>query len=73
VVLLALDLPGMSAYRVAERLRERADGRQLRLIALTADYVHAGRDLAREAGFERFLAKPVSGSALHQLLQANLT
>jgi CheY-like chemotaxis protein len=73
VVLLALDLPGMSAYRVAERLRERSEGRQLRLIALTADYVHAGRDLARKAGFERFLAKPVSGSALHQLLQANLT
>jgi CheY-like chemotaxis protein len=73
VVLLSLDLPGMSAYQVAERLRERAEGRDLRLIALTADYVHAGRDLAREAGFERFLAKPVSGSALHQLLQANIT
>ena len=73
VVLLSLDLQGMSPYRVAERLRERAAGRQLRLIALTADYVHAGRDLAREAGFERFLAKPVNGSALHQLLQVNLT
>jgi CheY-like chemotaxis protein len=71
VVLLALDLPDMSAYRVAERLRERAEGRDLRLIALTADYLHSGRDLARQAGFERFLAKPVSVSALHQLLQAH--
>jgi CheY-like chemotaxis protein len=72
IVLLALDLPDMSAYRVAGQLRERAEGREMRLIALTTDYVHAGRDLAREAGFERYLAKPVSVSALDQLLRANL-
>ena len=72
VVLLAIDLPDMNAYRVASQLRERADGRELRLIALTVDYTHAGRDLAREAGFERYLAKPVSASALNQLLRADL-
>jgi CheY-like chemotaxis protein len=73
VVLLAIDLPDMNAYRVASQLRERADGRELRLIALTVDYAHAGRDLAREAGFERYLAKPVSASALNQLLRADLS
>jgi CheY-like chemotaxis protein len=70
VVLLALELPDMSSYRVATRLRDRAAGRELRLIALTADYEHSGRDLARRAGFERYLAKPVSISALHQLLRS---
>jgi CheY-like chemotaxis protein len=70
VVLLGLDLPDMSAYRVATLLRDRAAGRELRLIALTADYAHTGRDLARQAGFERYLAKPVGISALHQLLRA---
>jgi CheY-like chemotaxis protein len=69
VVLLALELPDMSAYRVATQLRDQAAGRELRLIALTDDYAHTGRDLARQAGFERYLAKPVSVSALHQLLQ----
>jgi CheY-like chemotaxis protein len=70
VVLLALDLPGMSAYHVAQRLRERTQVPGLRLIALTGDFEHAGRDLAREAGFERYLAKPVSVAALQQLLRA---
>jgi CheY-like chemotaxis protein len=72
VVFLALDLPDMSAYRVAQSLRERTKVRKLRLIALTGDYEHAGRDQAREAGFERYLAKPVSVSALQQLLRGSL-
>jgi CheY-like chemotaxis protein len=73
VVLLALQLPDMSAYDVAWRLRERTGLRQVRLIALTGDHEHAYRDLARRAGFERFLAKPVSGPALRTLLGASLS
>lgn len=68
VVLLALELPGMSAYRVAARLRGGAIRRDLRLIAMTGDHAHTGRDQARQAGFERYLAKPVRVAALHQLL-----
>jgi len=73
VVLLALQLPDMSAYDLAWRLRERTGLRQVRLIALTGDYEHAYRDLARRAGFERFLAKPVSGPVLRTLLEADLS
>jgi CheY-like chemotaxis protein len=73
IVLLALDLPDMSAYDLAWRLRELTELRGVRLIALTADYEHAYRDLARRAGFERFLAKPVSGTDLRALLPANRT
>lgn len=68
VVLLGLELPGMGAYRVAARLRDQTADGKLRIIALTHDYAHTDRDLARQAGFERYLAKPVSVSALHQLL-----
>jgi CheY-like chemotaxis protein len=70
IVLLALELPDMSGYRVATQLRNRAAGRELRLIALTGDYAHTGRDMAREAGFERYFAKPVRMSALYQLLRS---
>jgi CheY-like chemotaxis protein len=69
IVLLTLQLPEMSAYRIAARLRDRAAGRELRLIALTDDCAHTDRELARQAGFERYLAKPVSISALQQLLR----
>jgi CheY-like chemotaxis protein len=73
VILISLDLPDMDAYDVAQRLRERTDVRRLRLIALTGDYAHDARDQARQAGFERYLAKPVSGTDLQKLLRANLS
>jgi CheY-like chemotaxis protein len=72
IVLITLQLPDMSAYRVAARLRDQARGKPLRLIALTTDYVHTGRDLARQSGFERYLAKPVGAVALRQLLRPQL-
>jgi DNA-binding response OmpR family regulator len=69
IVLLTLKLPDMSAYRVAARLRDQSAGRELRLIALTDECVHTGRELAREAGFERYMAKPVGALELQQLLR----
>jgi two-component system chemotaxis response regulator CheY len=72
IVLISLQLPDMSAYRVAASLRDQAREKPLRLIALTTDYVHTGRDMARQAGFERYLAKPVGAIALRQLLRPHL-
>ena len=69
VVLLALHLPDMSAYDVAQQLRERTELRRVRLIALSSEYAHTARDQARQAGFERYLAKPVAAAALQHLLQ----
>jgi CheY-like chemotaxis protein len=68
VVLLELNLPDMSGYKVAQSLREHAQLQDLRLIALTASREHTGRDLARAAGFERYLRKPVVALALQKLL-----
>jgi CheY-like chemotaxis protein len=69
VVLLELSLLDMSGYEVARLLRERAQGHDLRLIALTSSREHAGRELARVAGFERYLLKPVAALDLSGLLQ----
>jgi len=69
VVLLELSLLDMSGYEVARSLRERAQTHDLRLIALTSSREHAGRELAREAGFERYLLKPVVALDLLELLQ----
>lgn len=69
VVLLELSLLDMSGYEVARLLRERAQGDDLRLIALTSSREHAGRELARVAGFERYLLKPVDALDLSGLLQ----
>ncbi|HUI61368.1 MAG TPA: response regulator [Steroidobacteraceae bacterium] len=69
VVLLELKLMDMSGYEVGRLLRERAQSREFRLIALTSSREHAGRELARESGFERYLLKPVAAPDLLGLLQ----
>lgn len=68
VVLLELSLLDMSGYEVARLLRERAQGHDLRLIALTSGRQHADRELARVAGFERYLLKPIDARDLSGLL-----
>lgn len=72
VVLIALDLPDMSARCLARRLRARTGTAPLRLIALAADPSLAGRHLARESGFSHHLAKPVAVVALRRVLRARL-
>lgn len=68
MVLLELGLLDMSGYEVARMLRERAQSRDLRLIALTSSREHDGRELARVAGFERYLLKPVAALDLAGLI-----
>jgi CheY-like chemotaxis protein len=57
--LAELNLLDMSGYEVARFLREHAQSDDLRLIVLTSNREHAGRELA---GFERYLLKPVAAS-----------
>lgn len=68
MVLLELGLLDMSGYEVGRILRERAQRHDLRLIALTSRREHAGRELARVAGFERYLLKPVVAIDLAALI-----
>jgi CheY-like chemotaxis protein len=59
VVLLELNLFDMSGYELARLLRERAPGRELRLMAMTSSREQAGPELAHVRGFERYLINPV--------------
>jgi CheY-like chemotaxis protein len=68
VVLLDLSLFDMSSYEVAQSLREQAQRRHVRLIALTFDPAHAAREEARVAGFERYLVKPLAPGDLSDVL-----
>ena len=69
VILLEVDLSDVSGYELARALRERARTRELRLIALTTSREHQDRELARVAGFERYLLKPVAALDLANLLK----
>jgi len=67
VLLVDLELPDMSGYDVARRLSQHPQLQNLRLIALTANNEHPGRELAREAGIERYLIKPIGSADLDRL------
>src|SRR5215470_1303166 len=64
VIFLDLGLPGMSGYDVARRLRATPGVGRMRLVALTGYGTEADRQMARDAGFDLHLAKPVDPHAL---------
>ena len=63
VVLLDIDMPGMSGYEVAARLREMFHGGVV-LIAITAHGLEADRRRSLEAGFDRHVVKPADTEKL---------
>lgn len=70
VAFVEMNLLDMDSNELAQLLRERAQLSHLRLIAMTSSRRHDGRDIARNAGFERYLLKPVAAADLSNLLAA---
>ncbi|MDQ1728089.1 MAG: hypothetical protein QOD33_214 [Pyrinomonadaceae bacterium] len=68
VVLLDIGLPDMNGYEVAQRLRQRPQTRNMRLIAVTGYGQDSDRKLSEEAGFDHHLVKPVEPQKLQELL-----
>jgi CheY-like chemotaxis protein len=68
VCLLDLMMPGMDGLELAARLRERAGGRPLLLVATTALGDLEARTQTALAGFHDHLTKPVDAAALIALL-----
>jgi PAS domain S-box-containing protein len=68
VVLLDIGLPGLNGYEVARRLRDSPQGAGMQLIALTGWGEASDRKLARAAGFDEHLVKPVNHDRLLALL-----
>ncbi len=67
IALVDLELPDMSGYELARHLSQHPQLQGVRLIALAADNEHPGRELARAAGVERYLIKPVGPAQLADL------
>ena len=70
VAFVEMNLLDMDSNELAQLLRERAQLSHLRLIAMTSSRRHDSRDTARNAGFERYLLKPVAAADLSRLLAA---
>ena len=64
VIVLDLELPTLSGVEVAARLKQSPDTKHIPLIAATGYSYYKQLDLARAAGFDAVLVKPVDPRAL---------
>jgi two-component system cell cycle response regulator DivK len=69
LIILDLELPGLTGFEVAQRLRAQADTSGIPLIAATG-YSHARQlDLARQSGFDAVVVKPCDPDMLVQEIE----
>lgn len=68
VVLLDINLPDIDGVEVLKRIRENGMYRHLPVIALTANAMFGDRQRFLDAGFDAYLAKPVSRRELTDTL-----
>ena len=70
VVLLDVGLPGMNGYDIARQLRREQGDRAPLLVAVSGYGQEEDKRLAREAGFEFHLTKPVDPARLIELVSS---
>ena len=69
VVIMDINLPGMSGFEAARRLREWPETRDIPVIGLSAAALIKDTARAKEAGFYRYLTKPVKVDELTRTLE----
>ncbi len=72
LVIQDLKLPDMDGIELATKVRERAAGRQLPIIALSGFQPELSYARAARAAFAEYLVKPVEPSALVRVVRAHL-
>ena len=58
VVVLDMNLPGMSGWEVAHEVKASAETKAVPILALTADAMKGSEQAALDAGCDRYCAKP---------------
>jgi PAS domain S-box-containing protein len=69
VVIMDINLPGMSGFEAVKRLREWPETRDIPIIGLSAAALVKDTTRAKDAGFYRYLTKPVKVDELTQTLE----
>jgi CheY-like chemotaxis protein len=69
VVLIDINLPGMSGYDATRFLKKWPETRDIPVIALTAAAMLGDRNRMSEVGFHRYLTKPVKVNELLTTLE----
>ncbi|CAN7321652.1 PAS domain S-box protein [Pseudoduganella sp. LjRoot289] len=72
VILLDMNLPGLSGREIQRHLREDPATAGIPVLAISANAMRNDIDAALDAGFFRYLTKPIDIAALHAALDAAL-
>ncbi|MGH7299366.1 MAG: response regulator, partial [Candidatus Rokuibacteriota bacterium] len=70
IALVDVGLPGLDGYEVARRVRAAAEGREVRLVALTGYGLPEDHRRSQDAGFDAHLVKPVDPARLAAVIGA---
>jgi CheY-like chemotaxis protein len=68
VILLDIGMPKLNGYETARRIRQQPWGRNVVLVAQTGWGQEDDKRLAREAGFDFHMVKPVDPTVLEDVL-----
>ena len=68
VIFLDIGLPELNGYEVCRRIRQQDSGRDAFIVALTGWGQQQDLDMARAAGFDRHLVKPVEIAVIENVL-----
>lgn len=72
VVILDIGLPGMDGFQIAREMRTRPSTKTALMIALTGYGGESDRQRSRDAGFDFHLVKPVSFTAIEDVIAKSL-
>ena len=64
IILLDINLPDIDGYQVIAKLKSSAATKNIPVIAVTSNAMQGEEDMAKKAGFDDYMAKPVNFSAL---------
>ncbi|SEK24725.1 hybrid sensor histidine kinase/response regulator [Ectothiorhodospira marina] len=72
LIILDINMPGMNGYDVLQHLRQQSETARIPVIALTANATERDVERGHEAGFDRYLTKPLDMAAFIQVVDAFL-
>lgn len=73
LLLVDIQMPGISGYDLLKRVREQARWSQLPMIAVTAHAMQGDEDRIVAAGFNGYISKPIDAMKLAETLKAMVT
>lgn len=72
LLLVDIQMPGMTGYELLEEIRKHAAWRDLPVVAVTAHAMRGDADRILQAGFDGYISKPVDVASLVDNLQGIL-